>query len=320
MIAHQGFEAEQGQLELFEQRFPRKPYCTDDLSDGLSIRPRKTAFGRRYIQANPPTLRFWMIHDVDREQAALAWEDAHLPEPSWTTVNTRNGHAHLAWGISAPVLTSDAARQKPLRYLAAVESAYRLALQADPGFSGLITKNPRHSTWRTFWGRTPFRDLGELADWVDLPKHLPKRGAKPEKVGLGRNCDLFEHLRHFAYKEVRGWKRAGGKGVFVYWQQHLYSAALDYTNLEHPQPLDHRECWHTAKSVAKWVWNRFDLEASDRRFSALQSARGARKGRGQREQLKPQAIELAGQGYSQRQIADRLGVARPTVQGWLRGG
>jgi len=271
------------QLDLFDERLPHKPYCSNDLESGLLVRPRRSALKHRYIQANPPTLRFWMLHDVDREGGALAWDDANLPEPAWSAMNPVNGHAHLAWGISAPVLTSDAARQAPLRYLAAVENAYREALGADRGFGGLITKNPRHHGWRTLWGRVMCRDLGELSEWVDLPKHLPRRGVKPETVGLGRNCDLFEHLRHFAYREVRGWKKAGGRGAYIYWQQHIYSTALDYTHAEHPTPLDYRECWHTAKSVAKWAWNRFDLEASDRRFSAKQSARGRRSGEVRRQ-------------------------------------
>lgn len=304
------------QLALFEERTPRRPYCTDDLERGLLIRSRRQAIGsKRYIQANPPHLRCWLILDVDRPGAALAWDDACLPEPAWSAMNRANGHAHLAWGISAPVLTGDVARQQPLRYLAAIESAYRAAVDGDEAYAGLVTKNPRHTAWRTFWGRHMFRELADLAEYVDLPRHLPRRGIRPEKIGLGRNCDLFEHLRRWAYPEVRGWKLASTQGAVIYWQKEVYRRALDYTSAEHPVPLDPRECWHTARSVALWVWNRFDITASDRRFSIRQSARGKLGGRPRATTAEQaaRAHELAAGGMSIRGIATELGVGKSTV-------
>ena len=137
------------QLALaLDERTPHRPYCTDDLRAGLRIRTRRAALRLPYIQANPPHLRFWMLHDIDRPGGALAWEDAGLPPPAWAAINRDNMHAHLAWGLSAPVLTGDAGRAEPIRYLCAIESAYRAALDADPGYSGLITKNPLHERWQ----------------------------------------------------------------------------------------------------------------------------------------------------------------------------
>ena len=313
------------QLELFggTARFPRRPYCTDNLADGLRIRSLPHAMRRRYIQVNPPHLRFWMLFDLDRPGAALAWDDALLPEPAWSATNPANGHAHIAYGLSAPVLVSDAARQAPLRYLAAVESAYRVALDADPGYSGLITKNPAHAHWRVLRGRQVCYELGELAEWVDLPKFLPKRGVKPENIGLGRNCDTFEHLRQLAYREVRGWKEARTAGVFVQWLNHLYYRAQDYTANEHPSPLDYRECHAIAKSVAKWVWYRFDIEDSDRRFSELQAHRGSIGGkasgasrRAASEDKQASARIMAAKGCTQAEIAKALGVTTRTIRNW----
>jgi len=188
------------QLDLFEtSRWPRKPYCSDDLEQGLCIRSLASAIKRPYIQANPPHLRVWSIFDVDRPGAAVLWEDQGLPPPSWAAVNRENGHAHLVWGLSVPVLVdSPDLRQAPMRYLCAVESAFRARLQADQGYSGLITKNPVHPLWKTLRGPQLGYELGDLADWVDLPKHIPKR--KPEEVGLGRNVTVFDWLRLYAYR------------------------------------------------------------------------------------------------------------------------
>ena len=180
------------QLDLFADtaRWPRKPYCSDDKT-ASSIRTLQHALKRPYIQANPPHMRIWSIYDVDRAGAALAWDDANLPPPAWAAVDRQSTRGHLVWGLSVPVLVdSPDMRQGPMRYLCAVEAAFRAKLQADQGYSGLMTKNPAHEMWRVLRGPQMAYELDELADWVDLPKHLPKR--KPEEIGLGRNVTIFE--------------------------------------------------------------------------------------------------------------------------------
>lgn len=271
----------QTQLELFggAERWPRRPYCTDDLSAGLRIRSLAQALTKPYIQANPPHLRVWSIHDCDYPGAAVAWEDADLPPPAWAAVNRENAHAHLVWGLSAPVLVDGlGARDAPMRYLCAVESAFREKLRADAGYSGLITKNPAHPLWRVLRGPRLAYELGELSEWVDLPRHVPKR--KPEEVGLGRNVTLFDKTRLWAYVAVRRWRDAKGLDAWNQWLDEVYTYALK-RNGDFLHPLDAREVWHLARSVAKWVWTRGReaVRKSDQRFSALQRNRRLSDGR-----------------------------------------
>lgn len=265
------------QLELFESRLPSKPYCSDEKSSGLLIRGAKQAIRKKYIQVNPPWLRSWLIFDVDRENAAIAWDLANLPEPFWTSQNPANGHAHLCFGLDAPVLLGEHDRQKPMRYLAAVETAMREKLQADPGYSGLITKNPAHKHWRTYWSASSgLYDLSDLSEYLDLPKYIDRK-RPAEEVGLGRNVTVFDWLRHYSYKSIRGWKRPE-QGIYLRWVNHLYDMALQ-RNGDFINPMDSKECYHIAKSVAKWVWTKFDIAESDKRFSELQSHRGKMGGR-----------------------------------------
>jgi len=306
------------QLDLFQDRLPEKPYCTDHLEQGLYVRPSHIAARKRYIQVNPPWLRSWLVFDIDRQGAVLAWEDAGLPEPYWCSVNQDNAHAHLSFGLDAPVLLGQHDRQHPMRYLAAVESAMREALGGDPGYSGLVTKNPLNKHWKTLWSRNSgIYDLNYLSEFLDLPKHAPKR-RKPEKVGLGRNVDTFDFLRYRAYATVRGWKSEGGQGIYVRWQAHLYDLALQYTHNEHPTPLDHKECHHIAKSVARWTWTHFDAEASDERFRALQSHRGKKGGRPPMEDKQASARLMKAKGMSYNDVAKALGVSRRSVIGWCK--
>ncbi len=318
-----GVRVELQNLDLFADtsRWPRKPYCSDDKT-ASSIRSLRSALQRSYIQANPPHLRVWSIYDVDRPGAVNAWHDANLPQPTWAAANRENAHAHLVWGLSVPVLVdSPDMRQKPLRYLCAVEEAFRTKMQADDSYSGLMTKNPGHEKWHVWRGPKQDYELGYLAEFVDLPKFLPKK--KPAEIGLGRNVTLFEFLRQYAYRHVRQYKQDVGK--FVEWQSHLNNKALE-RNGDFLTPMQGNEVWHVAKSVSKWTWNRFDLAASDARFSKLQAHRGKAGGVASgvsrlaaSEDKRASARMMAASGASQRTIAAELGVSLGSVNAWLKG-
>ena len=263
------------QPHLFDsERWPRRPYCTDDFGSGVRVRSLKQALNKCYIQANPPMLRVWSIYDIDRPGGGLAWDNANLPPPSWATINKDNGHAHLVYGLAAPVLTNSMeARQAPLKYLNAVESAFRAKLGGDDGYSGLITKNPAHPLWWTVLGPELAFELGELAEWVDLDRFKSHQGVKVAEVGLGRNVTVFDFVRLWSYRKVREFK--GQQGGFVHWQKAVYERCLA-RNADFGTPMNYSEAYQIAKSVARWTWSRFDLEASDERFSKLQTLRGAK--------------------------------------------
>lgn len=113
--------APQHQLNLFTNRLPNKPYCSDDITARL-IRSKRLALRFPYIKVNPPSLKFWLPFDLDKPGGAVAWDDAGLPPPAAAIGNPLNVHAHLLYGLDAPVATSDAARIAPMRYLQAIEA------------------------------------------------------------------------------------------------------------------------------------------------------------------------------------------------------
>lgn len=224
------------------------------------------ALQQSHIQPNAPLEVAWLVFDLDYKGAALAWEQANLPPPTFTVVNPENAHAHVFYGLVAPVGLSDAARNAPIRYAAAVQAAFVARLRADPGYVGLIAKNPLHDAWRVL-SVPKLYDLAELAEYVDLPRSLPKRA----EVGLGRHCTLFDMLRSWAYQWVREYKRNGA--TLDQWRAALLRQAEALNNF--PVPLAFGDVKATAKSVARWTWAQFN----DSAFSAIQSARGRRGGR-----------------------------------------
>ena len=315
-------EPEQQHLDLFEDadRWPKHPYCSQDQT-ASQIRRLKSAILRPYIQANPPHLRVWSLHDIDRAGGGLAWESANLPPPTWAAVNKTNGHAHLSWGLSSPVLVSGlGARDAPMRYLVAIESMMREMLQADPGFAGLITKNPACPIWRTLRGPRDYYELGELAEWLpELEKHVPKR-ADPraiERIGLGRNVTLFDHLRLWAYTAVRRYWGGGLQGWNAWVSESNTQALVMNADLFGGNTLEGNEVWHLAKSVAKWVWQHF----SPTKFSEFQAAKGRLGGLAKgaaNEDKRASARMMRAKGMTQQAIANELGVSQASVSSWLK--
>jgi hypothetical protein len=57
--------------EDFPNLITVKPYCGDNLADGLAIRARDTAVRKRHIQLNGPAAFQWMIHDIDWPRCRL---------------------------------------------------------------------------------------------------------------------------------------------------------------------------------------------------------------------------------------------------------
>lgn len=254
------------QLSLFEKRLPKKPYHTDDLVTGLKIASLQRAIRSRYIQPNGPTHRYWMVFDIDRPGAAMAWDDVQGPPPNISVMNPNNGHAHLLYGLDVPIRTAPDGSPAPLRYAAAVEVSLREKLGADPSYTGLICKNALNPYWRAHIWETVAYDLDGLADYLDLSQYNGKR--KMPDYGLGRNCNLFNSLRQWAYKAIRqGWPQ------FDAWLAACETRAKGY-NSRFTDPLPLNEVRHTAKSVAKYVFNNF----SPAGFSEWQSVQGRKGG------------------------------------------
>ncbi len=316
-------EFEQSDLFADVSLWPRRPYCSDDLEAGVKIRSLRQALLHPYVQANPPHLRVWSIYDVDRPGAAMAWEEANLLPPSWTTVNRENAHAHIVYGISAPVLVDGlGARDAPMRYLCAVESMIRERLKADQGFAGLITKNPAHPLWQTLRGPRISYSLQELAEALPgIEKHRPKKSA--ERIGLGRNVALFDALRKDSYSAIRQYWGGGLQGWNA-WLSHCNTKALGMNaDMFGGNYLQGKEVWHIAKSVAKWTWRTFTPQA----FSDWQAKAGAKGGVASgksrlaaSEDKRASARLMHSSGMSQRAIAQELGVSHVAVGKWLKGG
>ncbi|WP_253452446.1 replication initiation protein [Halomonas sp. Y3] len=288
-------------LDLFRHRLPRKPYHTDDLDTGLRIRDVQRALRARYIQPNGPTHRYWLVYDVDRSGAALDWSDRSAPPPTIVVQSPENGHAHLIYGLQVSVRTAPDAKSGPLRYAAAVDCALMTLLAADEGYAGLICKNPLHPHWRVTEWEPRLYELGDLDSWLDLSAYGDRRKRLPD-YGLGRNCNLFDRLRCWAYKAIRqGWPD------YDRWHEAVLARARAYNDFE--TPLPESEVRASAKSVARYTHRHFSPAA----FSAWQAAQG-RKGGVRSGEVRRVGSEAESQPWT------ALGISRRTYYRWKKAG
>ena len=289
-----------GLRQAFPELVPARPYCTDDPSSGVAILRKSIALRKRHIQLDPPKLIRWLPFDVDRPDACFASESASLPAPNFVAVNPENGHSLTAYLLAVPVRKFDGSHRGPIEYLAAIERGFRRRLGADPGYSGLIAKNPLHPHWRVDWPMPRPYEMGELAGALDKRDMRPE--PKSETLGLGRNCSIFDDARHWAYRNVLDFKRAGA--AFERWEARLLQVVQGH-NLIFSDPLPHSELRHIAKSIAKWTWRRFSVE----RFSALQSFRVKKRWAGHiaAETTKPwEALGISRRTYYRRKKRGNL--------------
>lgn len=186
-------------------------------------------------------------------------------------------------------------RRKPLAYAAAVTEGLRRSVDGDRGYSGLITKNPEHPSWDSYWITDHLYSLDELAFWLDeigfMPPKSWKKTRRKNPVGLGRNCALFESARTWAYREVRHhWGDPDGLGRSIQIEAQTLNSAQFTT------PLPVPEVDQIARSIHRWIITRSRIWADgpavyDATFTLTQSVRGKESGES-RSRLMKQRIPM----------------------------
>lgn len=226
--------------------------------------PRERAAQSSYVQVNPSRLTRWLVFDVDAVDAYSAAERAGIAEPDIIVMNPDNNRGHLYYRLTTPVAMTDKARRGPIAYLNAIRRRMTAALNADPSYVGLVSKNPLHSKWRVRWGSCRGYSLDQLSESLpdDIAPCGRRNGSPSGATGIGRNCDLFEVARKRAYRSFRKCRDYDSFAACV---------AEDCQNLNNllEKPLPNQEVGHIAKSISGWVSERF----SQKKFRKMQAFR-----------------------------------------------
>ena len=237
----------------------QRPWCANEDSIVIARFDAATAW-ETYpkLELQPPHAFASIILDVDTPSEA-GWPGGKpFLQPSWMVVNarpgtpeSRPGGIHCVFALEVPIARHNAAHTLPLSYLAYVADRLSYHLGADPGYTGLITRNPINPgpDCFTHWGRLFPYTLSEL-------DHLLPKGKPPSRrqTAIGRNCDLFMSMvsevfrpRWAAPLSAQGWTKA--------WLEHVraQNIALFETNV-----LPDSECRSIAKSCFRYWMRHYD--------------------------------------------------------------
>lgn len=247
-------------LDRFAEMVPDRPYAAH-LDKVAHIRGREHALRHEYVQCNGPSLVRYLNIDVDHAIGLEGWRDAVAPIPNVGIVGP-TGRPHYLYEVSVPVSKAVEGGRMPkaLYWTANIERRLIRALDGDVGVGavrggGLMVKNPLHDVWSVrVWRQEPY-DLAELDDAL-----APMRNPAPWKAanddvdvsGLGCSCALFDRLRRWAYGEVEAARRAMSAHA---WHQLVHQRAVALNDFATPLPP--QEVKKTAKSVARWTWERY---------------------------------------------------------------
>lgn len=307
------------QLALkFTNSLPNKPYCSNDFSLGLQILSRHYAKLRRYIQHNHVNSLAWLVFDIDHAtHPKEPWHELDLPAPNFFVQNRENSHAHIFYLLDQAIHLNPDSSQKAINYALAIQQAMTRELNADFGYSGLISKNPLCNDWLVVVNHDHAYSLDELAEYLKTLNLRDAKRAVEKGLGFGRNLGLFNDLRTFAYIEVKKFKNGTLNGFY----DEILTQGVCLNSL-FKIPLDIREVTHTVKSISKWVWcKRFYFWNHTEDWLALQSVRGKKGGlaNGQRnEEKRLQAIKMLEYGFTKKEISKKIQISYTTVRRWLK--
>jgi len=309
-------------------RLPRKPFCSNDKT-ARHIHRLEKALAFSHIQVNPPGQLIWLVFDLDYAEGITRYRDelnSPIPLPNIVVGNPTNGHAQYFYCLGTPVNNGPTGRAKPKLWAESIYNGLGALLGADVFYTRTIAKNPLHPAHLTIWLRPEPFELAELDEYIFDRRAgrewIAQRRAHGREVNeKGRHCSLFDGLRGWAYDWGNTYKASGTP--FERWYDACLAQAEkmnDFTG--HPEGnLSFSAVRSTAKSVARWVWRRYEGRGSaDADFIEVQRCRGRLNGQKKRDELLPRALSLASSGRTQREISSELGVPQKTVCRWLKRG
>lgn len=310
----------------FVEGLPYKPYHCNE-KGYLRIAGRDKALLSQHIQFNQPGKTNWIVIDCDEPNIIdeLKNKNVNFPAPNFVVSNPKNYHSHLYFGLELPVLRTACARRKPIHYLACVEHELCWIFKGDPGYSGLIAKNPMHPYWDTEILNTDLWMLEDFREHMTVSSHVPTKEVLHSE--LGRNVTVFNTVREIAYKNLLAFRVGGGsqEGFFEFVRQEC-----ERINGTFKEQLPEAEIKSIARSVSKWTWRQYtgmrgseqwqhyvqDTHTSEIQLERQKLSADVRSNQSKND-LRTARI-LQAKGFSQMHIAEKLGVSLRTVKYLLK--
>ena len=305
---------------------PARTYATEAPRRGLKLVPKAKALELPYLALNSKFATNYLVFDIDRAGAAFAHEDAGLPQPTYTVVNPQNAHAHLVYQVGCIWHREgdEKINHKALALARLLQATFACMLDACPGYTGLIAKNPLHDQWRTIRG--PVYSLDELAEYLpqDMTRSRAEQGRRRARTamieaGASRNVALFDQVRFEAYARAKTFESA----------EEARAWTLERCDSLNTNGLPTSEIRATAKSIAKYTWinrhrftgrPRLTPEQIKERQQTAAETTNTKRSTATAAKVEAAIAELEGRGgkATQADVATLAGVSVRTVRGLLK--
>ena len=302
-------------LSRFFENLPNYPRGTDSLKAGCRRSPKHVAIKRRYIELNKENYSVtYLPYDCDSPIGMLMWHIRSLPPPTLSVSNWDNFRSHLTWELETSVHLGGNASQRAINYLDVVRRGFTQALDADPSFGGLLSKNPLSDFWFVDAYDRVY-DLDELAEAVrdiTLPK---KQSSKKHEIEYEPDDSLFvyHNTRWYMYTITADYDRS----------EPLYDKADAYVrelSTDFSLNLPESKIRSNAKSISKFCWNhRDDFIANRAAFIEIQRQRAYRshKARKRNNTIKilraTRKLRKEDQTITKSAVAEEAGLTRKSV-------
>jgi hypothetical protein len=310
--------------QLAYSRLPAFMQCADDLRYGVSVRPKDSALEFPHIRFDARGFNSVMLFDIDDSSFGYVWDDKHLPEPSWISVNPANGHSHLAYVLERPVVRIEEKNAKPVRLFNLVRRSFRLQLGADPAYSGTLTKNPLSAYWHTRFSNNVY-SLSYLLEWIhpnirrlaQFPE--PESGSLKSKgllaLALGRNDYVFNATRQDAYSHWDYLVDLPKEGRIAW----LLNRATAHNQQHGATPLTAQEIRQIAKSISEFIVSAYDPAKGRQGLPQRQRHRQSIKAQRQRQSTEDRIARYifiamcAGHRITIKAAAEKAGISRQAM-------
>lgn len=191
-------------------------------------------------------------------------------EPNFIIYNPANLNHQAFWLLRDPVHVQNKSKfNKPNLFLKAIERAYDEKYDCDNHFARYISRNPLYPFSDTDWRHDREHTLNELAEVVNLNQKRIRAGNR-EVQGTGRNREVFDDLRRWAYKQDTS------EISYSDFFNKVLIKAISYNTYKNPMQLSEVES--IAKSVAQYTFNKTFNQGDYAAFCARQAERGRKGG------------------------------------------
>jgi len=282
-------------------RLPSEMMCSSTLKTGevrTFILEKNKALRYEHIQVNHRNLYSFIVIDDDGLDPTN-YLDLPVAPPNLVVVNPISGHSQKWYFLKEGVTQTRFGSKKAKDYYSTTAFKLTAIYNGDAHYTGFLARNPFSNKHILLCPHSEPYTLDQLNDsmrvtaddydrknkyksdaFLLINEYCRRNKKLSEASGIGRNCTIFEILRHQAYRE---WYEYGSEKVFATYLQN--EAGKINRNRFADDLLPENELKNIANSIARYCFSRrINTSSNIKSFVDRQKARGALGGKARSEQ------------------------------------